>query len=186
MPGGSWVMPATGNKVLALNAVPLRFGGRIEFALKVGEAGGCGGFNGGGGKDIQKLKGITMELQYTVDTTTNTHWQKLQSWGMNGGSSLTDNQWHALAAAVPAPTTGGTVGLRFVQQGGSPNANFFWAIDDIRVINPGGAVTVRVMVDGIKSVRPPNGKDSQGRRAPNAIVTAYVKSLLYMLVVLVV
>ena len=33
MPGGSWVMPATGNKVLALNAVPLRFGGRFEFAL---------------------------------------------------------------------------------------------------------------------------------------------------------
>ncbi len=82
-------MPATGNKVLALNPVPLRFGGRIEFALKVGEAGGCGGFNGGGGSIVQKLKGITMELQYTMDTTTNTHWQKLQSWGMNGsGLSL--------------------------------------------------------------------------------------------------
>ena len=141
------MMPATGNKVLALNTMPLRFGGRVEFAAKVGEAGNCGSFHG----NTHKLKGIALEVQYTTDTATGAHWQKLQSWSMDGGSpSLTDNQWHRLAAAVPAPTNTGTVGLRFVQTGGSPNANFYWAIDDVRVINPGGAVTVRVMVDGAK------------------------------------
>jgi hypothetical protein len=169
MPGGAWVMPSKGSKSMMLNPLNLRFGGIIKFAIKVG--------NDQCKRLTSSLKDMNIEIQYTTDTKSLESWNTLRSFLLSSTSPyISNNEWHQLSADIPSITqNGGAVSLRFVQSGESPNIAVTWAIDDIRVLNNGGPVAARVMVDGTKSVMAPPGKDSKGRIAPNAVSTSYVK-----------
>ena len=169
MPGGAWVLPSTGVRLLETKPMTIRFGGTLQFAVRVGQGGNCDAPVG-----ATTIAGTAFEVQYTTDGMgqgMNT-WRPLRRWSMDSSTpALRNNKWHRLSAELPATAT--TVTLRFVHAQGSPNNPISIAIDDVVVISSGGPVSVSVKVDGTRSAPAPTGKDSRGQTAPNAVSISY-------------
>ena len=168
MPGGSWILPTTGVRMLELKPLSMRFGGMLKFAVKIGQSSNCNT-----AALMTTIAGTGLEIQYTTDVIGqgSATWRPLRRWSLDGSTpKLNNNEWHRLNCEIPVETT---IAIRFIHGQSSPNTAISIALDDIVISSNGGPVSVAVLVDGTRSAAAPTGKDSKGQPAPNSVTVSY-------------
>ena len=170
-PGGSWVTPPKGVKMLETQPLFNPFGGTLSFSVKVGRGDNCNL-----PATTAQLKQSFLEVQYSVDggNLGKGTWQSLRKWSLTGSAPrLSSNEWHLLTAEM-SPSSTGSIVLRFIQSDGSPSSPSLLAFDDIKMMSRGGPVNLAVEVDGTRSAAAPSGTDFAGKTAPNSVTVQYL------------